>query len=309
LRPEPGAYATTEYPDLNRQGDYKMFMSKVSHKLKAAGSDHISIIEPISSWEIVSFRELKEYRDLFFFLVWRDIKVLYAQTVLGFAWALIQPLTQIFIFTIVFGKVAHISTEGIPYLLYSTVAIVPWTYMSQSMIFSSQSLVTGQALLDKIYFPRLIFPITPILAKLVDLAISLLIIMAVVLYYRIMPTWQMLFFPFIVVYMAALAASIGMWLSSMAIRFRDVKYVMPFLIQMMMYSAPIVYSASSIPAKYRLLYSLNPIVGVIEAFRSCILGTPYHAAYIVPGIVVTIVLFITGAMYFKRMERIFVDVI
>jgi lipopolysaccharide transport system permease protein len=286
-----------------------MAISKTLPNLKTDGSDHISIIEPKSSWKIVSFRELKDYRDLFFFLVWRDIKVLYAQTVLGFAWAIIQPLTQILIFTIVFGKVAHIQTEGIPYLLYSTVAIVPWTYMSQSMVFSSQSLVAGQALLDKIYFPRLIFPITPILAKMVDLAISMLIIMAVVLYYQVMPTWRMLFFPFIVVYMATLAAGIGMWLSSMAIRFRDVKYVMPFLIQMLMYSAPIVYSASSIPEKYRLLYSMNPIVGVIEAFRSCILGIPYHPAYIMPGIVVTIVLFITGAMYFKRMERIFVDVI
>jgi lipopolysaccharide transport system permease protein len=286
-----------------------MFISKMSQKPKTDESDHVSIIEPKSSWKVVSFRELLEYRDLFFFLVWRDIKVLYAQTILGFSWAIIQPAVQILIFTIVFGKFAKIPTEGIPYLLFSSVAIVPWTYMSQAMSMSSQSLVAGQALLDKIYFPRLIFPITPVLAKLVDFGISMLIIMGVILYYQIAPTWRMLLFPFLVVYMILLSASIGLWLSSMAIRFRDVKYVMPFVIQMLMYSAPIIYSASTISEKYRIIYSLNPIVGVIEAFRSCLLGTPFHAIYIVPGMVITLLLFIFGAIYFKRMERIFVDVI
>lgn len=286
-----------------------MNKTRTSHDSVTGRSEYVSIIEPQSPWNILNFKELKEYRDLFFFLVWRDIKVLYAQTILGFSWAIIQPLIQILIFTIVFGKFAKIPTEGIPYLLFSSVAIVPWTYMSQSMNLSSQSLVSGVALLDKIYFPRLIYPVTPILAKLVDLAISMLLIMGVVLYYRIMPTWRMLLFPFIVVYMAGLSASIGMWLSSMAIRFRDVKYIMPFLVQMLMYSAPIVYSASTIPEKYRLLYSLNPIVSVIEAFRSCILGTPFQMIYILPGVAITILLFIFGAMYFKRMERIFVDVI
>lgn len=286
-----------------------MNKSGTSHDSETSRSQCVSIIEPQSAWKILNVKELKEYRDLFFFLVWRDIKVLYAQTILGFAWAIIQPLIQIMIFTIVFGKFAKVPTEGIPYLLFSSVAIVPWTYMSQSMNLSSQSLVSGVALLDKIYFPRLIYPVTPILAKLVDLAISMLLIMGVVLYYHIMPTWRMLLFPFIVVYMAGLSASIGMWLSSMAIRFRDVKYIMPFLVQMLMYSAPIVYSASTIPEKYRLLYSLNPIVSVIEAFRSCILGTPFQMIYILPGLGITILLFIFGAMYFKRMERIFVDVI
>jgi lipopolysaccharide transport system permease protein len=286
-----------------------MFISKVSRKFKSDESDHVSIIEPKSSWKVVSFRELLEYRDLFFFLVWRDIKVLYAQTILGFSWAIIQPGTQILIFTIVFGKFAKIPTEGIPYLLYSSVAIVPWTYMSQAVSMSSQSLVAGQSLLDKIYFPRLIFPITPVLAKLVDFGISMLIIMGVVLYYQIVPTWRILLFPLIVFYMIVLSASIGMWLSSMAIRFRDVKYVMPFVIQMLMYSAPIIYSASTISEKYRFIYSLNPIVGVIEAFRSCLLGTPYQTIYILPGVCITLLLFISGAIYFKRMERIFVDVI
>jgi lipopolysaccharide transport system permease protein len=227
-----------------------------------------TLIKPKSGWQIIDLKELKEYRDLFYFLVWRDIKVLYAQTILGFLWAILQPLVQIIIFTIVFGKVAKISSDGIPYILFSTVAIIPWTYLSQSMTQSSQSLVTGQHMLSKVYFPRLIFPLTSVLAKLVDFGISMLIIVCVILYYRVVPTWNLLLFPVFVMMMVSISAGVGMWLSSMAIRFRDVKHAMPFVVRMLMYTAPIVYSASSIPEKYRVLYSLNPIVSVIEGFRA-----------------------------------------
>ena len=269
----------------------------------------VTFIQPKSGWQIIDFKELQEYRDLFYFLVWRDIKVLYAQTILGFLWAIMQPLVQIIIFTIVFGKVAKISSEGIPYILFSTVAIIPWTYMSQSMTQSSQSLVTGQHMLAKVYFPRLIFPLTSVLAKLVDFGISMLIILGVILYYRVVPTWNLLLFPVFVVMMVSLSAGVGMWLSAMAIRFRDVKLAMPFVVRMLMYTAPIVYSASSIPDKYRILYSLNPIVGVIEGYRACLLGTSVPWLYIFPGIITTVCLLVSGALYFKRMERMFVDVI
>lgn len=284
-------------------------MIKSIFKTTAKSSSHVSIIEPESGWRLIDYNELKEYRDLFLFLVWRDIKVLYAQTILGFAWAIIQPMTQILIFSIVFGKVAKIPTGGIPYVLFSTVAIIPWTYMSQSMTASSQSLVSGQALLGKIYFPRLIFPITPILAKLVDFFISMLIIFGVMWYYQVAPTWRILLFPLLLVYMVSISTGIGMWLSSMAIRFRDVKYAMPFAIQMLMYSAPIVYSAETIPDKYRFLYSLNPLVGVIEGFRSCLLGTPVPWQFIIPGVFSAALILVGGALYFRRMERVFVDVI
>ncbi|HDL07879.1 MAG TPA: ABC transporter permease, partial [Desulfobacteraceae bacterium] len=216
---------------------------------------------------------------------------------------------QIVIFTIIFGRVARIPTEGIPYVLFSTVAIIPWTYLSQAMTQSSQSLVQGQGMLGKIYFPRLIFPITPVLAKLVDLGISMLIVMGVIIYYRVMPTWNLLLFPFLLLLMTSIASGVGMWLSALAIRYRDVKHAMTFVVRMLMYSAPIVYSASSIPAKYRIIYSLNPIVGVIEGYRACFLGTPIPWQYILPGTVTAVILFISGAMYFQRMERIFVDVI
>ncbi|MFQ5965692.1 MAG: ABC transporter permease [Candidatus Scalinduaceae bacterium] len=289
----------------------KIIKSKLaSYKNRLNSNDNsVTIIKPSSGWRVINFKELKDYRDLFYFLVWRDIKVLYAQTILGFAWAILQPLIQIVIFTVVFGKVAKLSTEGIPYILFSTVAVIPWTYMSQSMTLSSQSLVQGQHMLGKIYFPRLIFPATPILSKMVDFGISMLIIFGVIIYYRVQPTWNLLLFPLFVVLMMSIPAGIGVWLSAMAIRFRDIRYAMSFVIKMLIYSAPIVYSASSIPEKYRIIYSLNPIVGVIEGYRACLLGTPMPWNYVWPGIITAFILLISGMLYFKRMERVFVDVI
>lgn len=274
-----------------------------------SSDDFVTIIESKSGWQLIDLKELKEYRDLVFFMVWREIKVLYAQTILGFSWAILNPLVQIVIFTVIFGKVAKVSTEGIPYFLFSSVAIIPWTYISQSISQSSQSLVTGQHMLGKIYFPRLIFPITPVLARVVDFGISVLILLAVMLYYRVMPTWNLFLFPFFFVLMVSIPAGIGMWLSALAIRFRDVKFAMPFVIQMLVYSAPIVYSASTIPEKYRIIYSLNPIVGVIEGFRACLIGTPIPWLYILPGLITAPLILISGAFYFKRMEKVFVDVI
>ena len=272
-------------------------------------SDTVTVITPPGGWVPVDFRELKAYQDLFYFLVWRDIKVLYAQTVMGFSWAIFNPLVQIIIFSVIFGKVANLPTDGIPYVLFSTVAIIPWTYMSESMGASSQSLVTGQSMLGKVYFPRIIFPLTPILAKLVDFSISLLLLVGVLVYYRIEPTWNLVYLPLLVVLMMAVPAGVGLWLSALAIRFRDVKFAMPFVIRMLIYSAPILYTASSIPEKYRMLYSLNPIVAIIEGYRACLLGLPMPWEFILPGVVTAMVLLLTGAYYFRKMEYVFVDVI
>jgi lipopolysaccharide transport system permease protein len=275
----------------------------------SSNSDSLTTIQASSGWNIIDFNELKDYRDLFYFLVWRDIKVLYAQTILGFLWAILQPLIQIVIFTVIFGTVAKLSTDGVPYVLFSSVAIIPWTYMSQAMTQSSQSLIQGSGMLGKIYFPRLLFPITPALSRLVDFGISILIILCLLLYYGVSPTWNLLFLPLFLILMMLIPIGGGLWLSSLAIRFRDVKQAMPFLIQMLMYGAPIVYSASSIPEKYRLFYSLNPIVAVVEGYRACLLGTPMPWIYIWPGILTAAILIVSGAFYFKRMERIIVDVI
>ena len=277
---------------------------------KSAGRDApITVIKPRSGWQMVDFKEVIEYRDLFFSLVMRQIKALYAQTILGFSWAILKPLIQIVVFTVIFGKVAKVSSEGIPYFLFSSVAIIPWTYMSQTMSESSESLVSGQAMLGKIYFPRLVYPLTPVFSRLVDFGISVLIIIVIMLFYRVLPTWNLLYFPVFLALMMIIPAGIGLWLSTLAIRFRDVKHAMPFVLQMLIYTAPIVYSASSISEKYRFFYSLNPIVGVIEGFRACLLGTPIPWIYIGPGIITAIILMISGVYYFKRMERIIVDVI
>jgi len=272
-------------------------------------NERVTVIEPVSGWELPDFKELKAYRDLFYFLVWRDIKVLYAQTILGFSWAILNPLVQIVIFSIIFGAVAQLPTGGIPYVLFSTVAIIPWTYMAESMSASSQSLVGGSNMLGKVYFPRIIFPMTPILAKLVDFSISLMLLAGVMFYYRVSPTWNLIYLPLFMLLMMIIPAGIGFWLSALAIRYRDVKFAMPFVIRMLIYSAPILYSASAIPEQYRLLYSLNPIVAVIEGYRNCLLGTPMPWEYILPGSVTAVLVLLLGVMYFRRMERVFVDVI
>lgn len=269
----------------------------------------ITMITPKSKWRLFDFDELVEYRDLFFFLTWRNIKVLYAQTILGFLWALLVPVTQIIIFTIIFGKVAKISSDGVPYILYATVAIIPWTFMSQAMSQSSMSLVDNQALLGKVYFPRIIFPITPIFSRLVDFGISLIILIGVMAYYEVPPTINILLLPIFLVQMFLVPAAFGMFFSTLAIRFRDVKIAMQFLLRMFIYSAPIVYSATSIPKEYRLIYSLNPIVGVIEGFRFSLLGIDVPWYYIAISLGSTLLFFSFAALYFHRMEHVFVDVI
>jgi lipopolysaccharide transport system permease protein len=275
------------------------------------GSQQVSstLIKPVSGWQPINFRELREYRDLFYFLVWRDVKVLYAQTVLGFLWAIFAPLVQILVFTLIFGKVAQLPTEGIPYLLYSTLAMIPWNYMSTAMAASSMSLVSGQNLLGKVYFPRLVFPLVPVLSHLIDFFISLAILVAVLAYYRVVPTWNLLLFPVFLVMMMVISAGIGTLLSALAIRYRDIKFALSYILRLLIFSAPILYSATEIPEAYRLLYSLNPIVAVIEGFRACVLGTPIPWLYVVPGMITGVMLLLLGALYFKRMERVFADVI
>lgn len=282
---------------------------KISIHNNDVPQEKVTLIKPRSGWQPVDWGELMEYRDLFYFLVKRNIRVLYAQTVLGLSWAIMQPLIQIVLFTVIFGKVASVPTDGIPYFLFSTVAIIPWTYMSQSMNESSLTLVTNQGMLGKIYFPRIILPTVPILAKLLDFAISILLLVVAMLYYRVYPTINIIYVPFFLLYMTLVPLGIGLFLSALAIRYRDVKYAMTFIVRLLIYTAPVVYSASSIPEKYRLLYSLNPIVGVIEGFRAAFLGGAMPWMYILPGFISAIILLFAGAMYFRRMERVFVDVI
>lgn len=268
-----------------------------------------TIIKARTGWQLIDFKELIAYRDLFYFLVWRDIKVRYAQSVLGIGWAVIQPVFSMIVFTIIFGRLASIPSDGVPYAIFSFVALVPWAYFSNAMTDSSSSLVISAGMIQKIYFPRLIIPLTAILAKLVDFCIAFILLMILMPFFGILPTWKVIFIPLLVLLMTLSAAGIGMWLTALAIQFRDVRYGLNFAVQLLMYASPVVYSVNLIPDEFRLLYALNPMVGVIEGFRSSLLDTnPMPWDLIGVGAVVAAGLFATGAFYFRRMEKVFADV-
>ncbi len=273
-------------------------------------ANHHTIIEHHSGWQFIDWRELWQYRDLFYFLVWRDIKTRYAQSVLGVGWAIIQPLFNMVIFTIVFGNLARVSSDGVPYAIFSYTALVPWAYFSSSLTAATGSLVASKNLITKVYFPRLIVPLAPVLGKLIDFAIAMLILFAMMLWFQISPTIEVLAIPLLILLMMLTAAGLGMWLTALSVQYRDINYAMSFFVQLLMYAAPVVYPASSVPEQYRLYYAFNPMVGVIEGFRSALLGTnpmPWEAIGI--GSIVAILIFISGILYFRRMERIFADIV
>ena len=268
-----------------------------------------TVIEPKSGWQLIDWKELREYKDLYYFLVSRDIKVLYKQTILGFAWAVIRPLFSMIVFSIVFGRLAQMPSDGVPYPLFSYVALVPWTYFATAMTESTQSLVNDRNMLTKVYFPRLVIPMTPVLAKLVDFAIAFVILMLMMAWFSIVPSWEVIFLPLLVLLMMLTASGVGMWLSALAIQYRDVRLAIPFIAQLLMYAAPVVWPASLIPQQLRPLYGLYPMAGVIEGFRSALLVTnPMPWDLILPGTLSAVLIALSGAFYFRRMERIFADV-
>jgi len=268
-----------------------------------------TIIQPQSGWQLINVRELLRYKDLFYFLVWKEVKVLYKQTVLGVSWAVIRPLFTMVIFSIVFGKLAKMPSDGAPYPIFAFVALVPWTYFSTAMTSSANSLIGNTNLLTKVYFPRLVIPMTPVLTGLVDFGIALGLLTCMMGWFRMVPTWSVLFLPLLLLLMICTAAGLGMWLSALAIQYRDIKYVVPFLSQVLLYAAPVVWPVSLVPAQYRLMYGLYPMAGVIEGFRSALLGTnPMPWDLIAIGSLSTGMLFLSGALYFRKMERVFADV-
>jgi len=269
-----------------------------------------TVIEPPSGWQLVDWRELWQYRDLLYFLVWRDIKTRYAQSILGVGWAVIQPVFTMIVFTVVFGNLAGISSDDVPYAIFSYTALVPWTYFASSLTSSSGSLIGAAGMITKVYFPRLVIPIAPVLAKLLDFAIAMLILLGLMLWFRTPPTIWALTLPLLVLLMMLSAAGMGMWLTALAIQYRDIKYGLNFGVQLLMYASPVVYPASKVPEQFRLLYGLNPMAGVIEGFRSALLGTnPMPWDLLAMGSAIAVVLAISGAMYFGRMERVFADVV
>lgn len=267
------------------------------------------IIESRRGWRQIDWKELYEYRDLFVFLVRRSVKVRYTQSVLGIGWAIIQPLFSMIVFTVIFGRLAKIDSEGVPYALFSFAALVPWTYFANSLSEASSSLVGQAHVINKIYFPRLLLPFSSVVAKLLDFAIAITILFGLMAGYGVWPNIGVLCFPLLILLMMLASTGLGLWLTAMAIQYRDVAYASTFIVQLLMYAAPVVYPTSLIPEKYRLIYALNPMVGVIEGFRSALLSTtpmPWH--FIGLGMLVSCFLFISGALYFRSKERLFADV-
>lgn len=267
-------------------------------------------IKPSGRWPRVDLRELWTARDLLLFFVWRDIKVRYAQTVLGAGWAILQPVIAMVVFTVIFGRFAGIPSDGVPYAVFSLVALVPWTYFATSLSGSSNSLVSSTSLVTKVYFPRLAIPLSPVLAGLVDFSIAFAVLLLVLAGYGIIPSpAAVLLVPVLVLITMMTAAGVGCWLAALNLQYRDVKQITPFLVQIWMYASPIVYPLSLVPHELRMVYALNPIVGVVAGFRAVLLGQetlPWPELLI--ALLTSGLLLVTGTSFFRKTERVFADI-
>jgi len=269
-----------------------------------------ALIEPASGWPTINVGELLRYRGLLLHLVWRDIKSRYSQTVLGAGWAVLQPLLTMVIFTIIFGRFARVPSDGVPYPVFSLAALVPWTYFSSALTGSSNSLVISRSLLTKVYFPRLVIPASPVLAALVDFGIAFVVLLLVMIGFGIVPGFETVWMlPILLAIISMTAMGAGCWLAALNVQYRDVRHLSPFLVQVWMYASPIVYSMSLVPEAYRPIYALNPLAGVLTAFRAMLLGTAGPTwGQLGLSLAGAVVIFLAGTLYFRRTERVFADV-
>ena len=267
-------------------------------------------IKPKKGWQLIDLKEIKQYRDLFYFLVARDIKVRYKQTVLGGLWAIIQPFFSMVVFSLFFGKLAGIPSDGVPYPIFNFTAMVAWTYFANAITGSGNSLIGETNLISKVYFPRIMIPLTPILAGLLDFSIAFIILVFLMFYFHVYPTPMVFLLPFLMFIMILIASGVGTFLAALNAKYRDIKYTIPLVVHLWMFASPVVYPTSIIPEKYRFIYSLNPLSGVIEGFRSILLGTvPFPTQMVLFSGFLSLILFIIGISYFKQMERTFADII
>ena len=268
------------------------------------------IIRPSKGWVPLKLKELWEYRELLYFLIWRDIKVRYKQTVLGAAWAIIQPLFTMIVFSIFFGRLAKIPSDGLPYPIFAYCALLPWQLFAHALTESGNSLVASQNLITKVYFPRLVIPISAVLAGLVDFVIAFVVLLGMMFYYGIVPTAATLTLPLFILLAVATALAVGLWLSALNVQYRDVRYTIPFLTQFWLFTTPIAYPSSLVPEGWRTLYGLNPMAGVVEGFRWALLGTENAPGPMVAvSVAVVVALLVGGLYYFRRMEKTFADVV
>src|SRR5438477_8683552 len=263
-------------------------------------------IRPSKGWVALQLRDLWVYRELLYFLTWRDIKVRYKQTVLGAMWAIIQPLFTMLIFTLFFGKLGHIPSDGVPYPIFAYAGLLPWTFFSNAVTNSGNSLVGSANLITKVYFPRMIIPSAAVGAGLVDFAIAFVILIALMIYYRVSLNWNLLAVPLLLALTTLLALGIGMWTSALNVKYRDIRYALPFLIQLWMFASPVSYPASMMPQKWRWVLWLNPLTGIIEGFRSSLFGVnKFDWAALGLSTIITLAVLVYSAFHFRRMERVF----
>ncbi len=276
----------------------------------ASGIAQVPVIDihPSRGWIPINLKDLWLYRELLYFLTWREIKVRYKQTVLGFAWAIIQPFLMMIVFTLFFGTLAKVPSEGIPYPLFNYTALLPWTLFAEGLTRSGNSLVQDANLVRKIYFPRLVMPLSGVLSPVVDFAIAFVILIGMMFYYGYYPTVNALWLLAFLVLAVATALGAGLWLSPMNIKYRDIRYVIPFLVQIWMFASPVVYSSNALPQKYQLIYALNPMTGVIDGFRWALLGARPPGAMIAVSVCIVLVMIVSGIFYFRRSEKGFADV-
>lgn len=267
------------------------------------------VIEPNYGWSALDLRDLWAFRELLYFLTWRDVKVRYKQTELGVAWAIIQPLFTMLIFTLFFGRLAGVPSDNVPYPIFAFTGLLAWTFFSNAITNSGNSLVGSAHLITKVYFPRMIIPGAAVAAGLVDFAIAFVILVLLMIYYGVGITLNVLMFPVMVLLTTLLALGTGMWLSALNVKYRDVRFALPFMVQLWMYLSPVIYPASFLPAKLRSLLLLNPMTGIIEGYRSALFGRPFNWIALAVSTVITLILLIYSSYSFRRMEKSFADIV
>lgn len=267
-------------------------------------------IEPSKGRTSLKLKELWDYRELLYFLIWRDIRVRYKQTVLGASWAIIQPFFTMVVFSLFFGKLAGIASDGIPYPIFAYAALVPWTFFANGLSQSSNSLVGNPNLIKKIYFPRMIIPIATASSEIVDFSLAFMVLIGMMLFYGVTPTLTILWLPLFLLLALMTSLGVGFWLSALNVKYRDVRFIVPFIIQVWMFATPIAYSSTLLPGRWRIIYGLNPMVGVVEGFRWALLGTDMQSkSMVLVSSLVALIVLVGGAFYFRRMEKSFADLV
>jgi len=282
---------------------------KLEPEIHRLPDEPLVTIEPSKSWVALDLRQVWAFRELLYFLTWRDVKVRYKQTVLGAAWAILQPVFMMLIFTLFFGRLAGVSSQGLPYPLFALAGLVPWTFFANSVAASSNSLVGNAHLITKVYFPRLMMPAAAVMAGLVDFALAFVVLAGMMVFYQVGLTWHVLMLVPLLVLTTLLALGVGLWLSALNVRYRDIRFVLPFVIQIWLFVSSVILPSSVVPARWRWMLVLNPVSAVIEGYRSALFGLPFDWKALSIAVVITLAVLVYAAYAFKRMEKSFADVI